>query len=115
MQTITESAAPDAPLRSDVQDNAKLARARRRVAAIKGFYVHLLVFALVLAGLFAINAVSGGPWWVLWVLFGWGIGVVAHGLAVFGRTPPGSRLAQMQPGTAIAPTLATKLPRSRPN
>jgi len=87
MQTITESAAPDAPLRSDVQDNAKLARARRRVAAIKGFYVHLLVFALVLAGLFAINAVSGGPWWVLWVLFGWGIGVVAHGLAVVGRTP----------------------------
>jgi hypothetical protein len=24
---------------------------------------------------------------VLWVLFGWGIGVVAHAVAVFGRTP----------------------------
>lgn len=87
MQTITEPAAPDAPLRSGDPDNAKLARAKRRVAAIKGFYVHLLVFALVLTGLFAVNAVFGGPWWVLWVLFGWGIGVVAHALAVFGRTP----------------------------
>jgi fatty acid desaturase len=87
MQTITEPAASEAPLRSGVPDNAKLARARRRVAAIKGFYVHLLVFALVVAGLFAINAVSGGSWWVLWVLFGWGIGVVAHALAVFGRAP----------------------------
>ena len=78
-------------LRSDVQDNAKLARARRRVAAIKGFYVHLLVFALVLAGLFAINAVSGGPWWVLWVLFGWGIGVVAHAIGRFWPYAAGHR------------------------
>ena len=45
---------------SHAQDDAKIARAKRRVAAIKGFYVHLLVFALVLAGLFAINAASGG-------------------------------------------------------
>jgi fatty acid desaturase len=87
MQTTTEPAAPGAPLRSGVQDDAKLLRARRRVAAIKGFYVHLFVFALVLAGLFAINAASGGSWWALWVLFGWGIGVVAHALAVFGRKP----------------------------
>lgn len=54
---------------------------------MKGFYVHLLVFVLVLAGLFTINAASGGGWWVLWVLFGWGIGVIAHALAVFGRAP----------------------------
>jgi hypothetical protein len=30
-----------------------------------------------------INAATGGPWWVLWVLLGWGIGVLAHGLFVF--------------------------------
>ena len=87
MQTITEPAASERPLRSSAQDDAKLARAKRRVSAIKGFYVHLFVFALVLAGLFAINAASGGSWWALWVLFGWGIGVVAHAWAVFGRTP----------------------------
>jgi hypothetical protein len=57
------------------------------VEAIKGFYIHLGVFVLVLAGLFTINAASGGSWWVLWVFFGWGIGIAAHALMVFGRTP----------------------------
>jgi hypothetical protein len=36
-----------------------------------------------------LNAASGDPWWVQWVLLGWGIGVLAHALAVFGR---GSKL-----------------------
>ena len=61
----------------------KLARARRQVAAIKAFYVHLFVFAAVLLLLAIINAATGGPWWVLWVLLGWGIGVLAHALFVF--------------------------------
>jgi steroid 5-alpha reductase family enzyme len=75
------------PASPQAADAAKLERAKRRLAAIKGFYVHLLVFALVLSGLFVINAATGNSWWVLWVLFGWGIGVVAHALAVFGRAP----------------------------
>src|SRR5687768_13146954 len=87
MPSVIEAPAPAEPLQSPGQDGIKIARAKRRVAAIKGFYVHLLVFVLVVAGLFAINAASGGAWWVLWVLFGWGIGVVAHALAVFGRAP----------------------------
>jgi 2TM domain len=64
---------------------ARLARARRRVAALKGFYIHLGVFALVLIGLLVVNSVTGGPWWVVWVFLGWGIGVLSHGLAVMGR------------------------------
>ena len=87
MPSITETAASAEPLQSPGQDRIKIARAKRRVAAMKGFYVHLLIFGLVVAGLFAINAASGGRWWVLWVLFGWGIGLLAHALAVFGRAP----------------------------
>jgi hypothetical protein len=67
-------------------DEERLAQARRRLAALKGFYVHLLVFAMVLAGLAIINLATGGPWWVLWVLLGWGIGILAHAVAVFGRS-----------------------------
>jgi hypothetical protein len=67
-------------------DDEKLARAKRRVAALKGFYVHLTVFVLVMAGLAVINFLTGQPWWVLWVLLGWGIGLLAHGLAVSVRT-----------------------------
>ncbi|MFZ1101976.1 MAG: 2TM domain-containing protein [Hyphomicrobiaceae bacterium] len=80
MQTQSASAPPTA------SEEARLARARRRVEALKGFYVHLFVFALVLGGLTIINAAVGGPWWVLWVLLGWGIGVLAHGLVVLGYT-----------------------------
>jgi|SRR5690348_15664386 fatty acid desaturase len=61
-------------------------KARRQVAAIKGFYIHLFVFVLVMLGLTAINLSVGRPWWVLWVLLGWGIGVLAHALTVFGHT-----------------------------
>jgi hypothetical protein len=51
MQTETSSQAPS---------EQRLARARRRVAALKGFYVHLFIFALVLAGLTVVNAAVGG-------------------------------------------------------
>ena len=37
------------------------------------------------AGLVVVNFLTGGPWWVLWILLGWGIGVLAHGLAAMGR------------------------------
>jgi hypothetical protein len=67
-------------------DEERLARARRRLAALKGFYIHLFVLATVLAGLLLINLAAGGPWWVLWVLLGWGIGILAHAITVFGRT-----------------------------
>jgi hypothetical protein len=66
-------------------EQLKLARAKRDVAAIKGFYIHLFVFALVMALLFFINMATGSVWWVQWPLLGWGIGVAAHGLAAFGR------------------------------
>jgi hypothetical protein len=66
-------------------DEERLAHARRRVAALKGFYLHLFIFAVVLAALAIINFAVGGPWWVLWVLLGWGIGLLAHGLAVLGQ------------------------------
>lgn len=64
----------------------RVSRARRRVAALKGFYIHLFVFVLVVAALAVTNVSTGGPWWVLWVFFGWGIGVLAHGLAVLAQS-----------------------------
>jgi hypothetical protein len=75
-----EPAAPTA-------DEERLARARRRLAALKGFYIHLLTFAAVLTGLTLINLATGGSWWVQWVLLGWGIGILAHAITVFGRSP----------------------------
>ena len=64
-----------------------LSLARRHVAAIKGFYIHLAVFVLVNALLLVLNASTGAPWWAQWPLLGWGIGVIGHAIAVFGSAP----------------------------
>ena len=88
MHTSTQAVPPPDPegLRPAPPGDERLARARRRLAALKGFYIHLFVFVMVMVGLTIINLASGGPWWVLWVLFGWGIGVLAHAITVFGRS-----------------------------
>lgn len=68
-------------------DRATLARAQRRVAALKGFYVHLFAFVSVIAALLLLNIATGDDWWVQWVVLGWGLGVVAHATAIFWQTP----------------------------
>ena len=54
------------------------------VRDIKGFYAHLFTFAIIMTGLAGVNLllIPGYPW-VLWVLLGWGIGLLSHGLNVF--------------------------------
>jgi len=59
------------------------ARARRRVARKMGFYIHLTVFVLVNAGMFAINSMTGGYRWSVWPLWGWGLGLLIHGVVTF--------------------------------
>jgi 2TM domain-containing protein len=60
-------------------------RAKRRVGQIKGFYIHATVYVLVNALLITINLLtSGDQIWFFYPLLGWGIGLVAHGLSVFG-------------------------------
>jgi hypothetical protein len=66
-------------------------RARARVGAIKGFYIHASAFVVVNIALLAINAGVGGVWWFYWPLIGWGIGLGVHALAVFGFGGPWGR------------------------
>lgn len=83
MSNTDQSAQPRSPSAGD--EFARRERAKRRLAAVKGFYIHLFVFVLVVAGLVVINWLTGGPWWALGVFLGWGIGVLAHGFAVMGH------------------------------
>lgn len=62
-------------------------RAYERLAAIKGFYWHLAAFVSVLTGLLIINILTDSDWWVQWVFLGWGVGVLAHAIAIFARKP----------------------------
>lgn len=60
-------------------------RARRRLAAERGFYVHLITYAVVIGFLFLINALTNRSyWWFVWPALGWGIGVIFHAFATFG-------------------------------
>ena len=58
--------------------------ARSRVAARRGFFVHLGVYIVVNVFLILVWYMTGhGYPWFLWVLGGWGIGVIFNGLSVF--------------------------------
>lgn len=68
-------------------DRHRAIAAKQRVAELEGFYFHFAAFTVVVALLTALNAYTGGEWWAQWVFFGWGIGVVAHAMAVFMSRP----------------------------
>ena len=54
------------------------------VRDIKAFYGHAIIYAIVILGLAIINVMTSTDYlWFLWAAFGWGIGIAAHGLAVF--------------------------------
>ena len=60
-------------------------RAERRVDAKLALRRHLLIYLLVNGGLVALNLVTSPSYlWSLWAIFGWGIGLAAHGLSVYG-------------------------------
>lgn len=82
----------------------KLDRAKKRVAAIKGFYNHLVVYLIINLALIifkekvVVTILSkkalGDPNflnWIDWNVYGtpiiWGIGLAIHALVVFGSRP----------------------------
>ena len=70
-----------------MNEHEKAAKAAQQVEALTGFYVHFFIFLLVIALLLAVNwFATPDVWWVQWVILGWGIGVLAHGLFVFGTS-----------------------------
>ena len=55
----------------------------RQHRGMRGFFIHLGVYVLVVAALAALNLYRNPEHlWFIWVLIGWGIGVAAHGLAL---------------------------------
>lgn len=59
-------------------------RVIEHVKEIKDFYSHLINYAVVMVGLFIVNFITSPDYyWAWWAAFGWGIGVVSHGMSVF--------------------------------
>ncbi len=60
-------------------------RAKKKVKALKSFYVHLGVYIVVNLFLFLLNVTaSSDSLWFYWPLLGWSIAIVVHAFSVFG-------------------------------
>ena len=59
-------------------------KAKKRVEAKIGFYIHLAVYVGVNVLLIVINLTTSPQYlWFEWPLFGWGIGLFFHGMSIF--------------------------------
>ncbi len=59
-------------------------RAKKKVEARIGFYIHLAVYAVVNSLFILINLSTSPQYiWFKWPLLGWGIGLFFHGMSVF--------------------------------
>jgi hypothetical protein len=69
-------------------DAATYKSVKKQVKEMKGFYMHLTVYVLIIIMLMVINLATDATYlWFLWPAFGWGIGISMHGLGVFKLTP----------------------------
>ncbi len=75
------TSATDTPL-PDLSENEQ--KAMEYVRDIRSFYIHAIQYAVVIAGLAAVNLFTSPDYlWFLWAAFGWGVGLAVHGLSVF--------------------------------
>ena len=63
-------------------------RAQKKVKEIKGFYINLTCYCIVIPTLIFINLrFTPDYYWFPFSAIGWGSGVLIHGLGVFGYLP----------------------------
>ena len=59
-----------------------------KVRKIKGFYIHLAQYVVVISVLAVINLITHpSKLWFFWPALGWGIGIIAHAAATFEFIP----------------------------
>ena len=76
-------------------DDEAWAEAERQVRRKQGFRAHALAYLLANTAMIAGWATSGGRFWPMWPLMGWGSGLAAHGWSAYrGGTVPERRIAR---------------------
>lgn len=63
--------------------NDNYENAKKQVARIREFYLHLIVYMIINAMLLMLDLVTGPGFWFFWPLMGWGIGLAMHALNTF--------------------------------
>jgi hypothetical protein len=68
-----------------LNEDERYYEARKRVQELKGFYIHVIIYVLVNLLFFLVNILrSSDELWFIWSLIGWGVGLAAHAIGVFG-------------------------------
>ena len=91
----SESAMPDTPTPTPTSSPSHTPSASQQeqlalleVRKLKGFYLHLAQYVVVIAALCAINLLTTPHrLWFYWPALGWGIGILAHAATIFGWLP----------------------------
>ena len=79
-------------VREEVEAKSLEQKVREEVEEIKGFYIHLGVYALINLFLIVLNLITSPAYfWAIWPLLGWGVGLGAHAVATFGLFGIGSK------------------------
>jgi len=79
--TVTEST------QEDHIEEKRFLKAKERVEAIKGFYGNLLSYCIVIPVLWWLNFRTTDFLWAFFPTFGWGFGLLVHGMEAFGYNP----------------------------
>jgi hypothetical protein len=83
---MPQSASPENDALRDAEHQA-----RKRVREERDFYSHLASYLVVNLFLVSLNLWTGGGFWAIWPLLGWGIGLVSHAVSVYGLFGIGSK------------------------
>lgn len=60
-------------------------KAKERVALIKSFYSHVIIYCIVIGVLTFFNYRTTSFLWVVFPAIGWGFGLMSHGFRTFGQ------------------------------
>ena len=87
-QTVNNPSAAFPAQSASTSVNADEEAAFRHVRKIRGFYGHLARYVIVISALAVFNFIkSPNYFWVIWPALGWGLGILFHGMRVFGTMP----------------------------
>lgn len=68
-----------------MDEQSRYQEAKKQVGDIKDFYIHLLTYLIANIFLIIVNLLTSPAYfWFIWPLLGWSIGLIIHGITVFG-------------------------------
>jgi transcriptional regulator with XRE-family HTH domain len=86
--TFSSNPPPNTGLNTSASVSPDEEAALRHVRKIRGFYGHLAQYVVVISGLAIFNFFKSPNYlWVIWPALGWGLGLLFHGMRVFGTMP----------------------------